>query len=187
MPQLALELNPAPVQLQLVWDAPAPAPTPQTAEPQAAAKAAQPQPAWTVEDSQRCRARIEATLADIAAQEAGTLPTYKPRKRTMAERYANTEPEQLATYYRQAEKFLLTDRMLRNRQAKQAEHWAMTKANLKWIAAGSPEPIVWAPKPQDVKRVNNDLERHEWAVKFIRFYDRLPKARRLIRRARRAT
>ena len=108
------------------------------------------------------------------------------KRLTMAQRYARTSPAELVALFRQAESWKLTDRQLAHRKAKAERLAAQDAAAMDWIAAGSPEPVVYAAKPADVRRNARDLDRHAWACEFMAWYAKQPASKRPVRMARRA-
>ena len=116
-----------------------------------------------------------------------SAPAAEPVSRAFARhRWAEATTTELAELHRQAEDWTLTDRQVANRIAKRERLAAQDAAALDWIAAGSPEPIVYAAKPADVRKVARELDRHEWACAFLAWYAKQPAAKRPVRKARRA-
>ena len=129
-----------------------------------------------------------ATPAPVLALPAADVrPAAEPISRAFARhRWAEATTAELAQLYRQAEGWTLTDRQVANRIAKRDCLAAQDAAALDWIAAGSPEPIVYAAKPADVRKTQRELDRHEWSCAFLAWYGKQPAAKRPVRKARRA-
>lgn len=126
-------------------------------------------------------------VAPVPVVSVPVAPAAEPISRAFARhRWAEATTTELAKLYRDAEAWKLTDRQVANRKAKAERLAAQDAAALDWIAAGSPEPIVYAAKPADVRKVARELDRHEWACVFLAWYAKQPAAKRPVRKARRA-
>lgn len=125
--------------------------------------------------------------AVVLPTETAPEATPEPVSRAFARhRWAEATTAELTQLHRQAEDWTLTDRQVANRIAKRERLAAQDAAALDWIAAGSPEPIVYAAKPADVRKVARELDRHDWACAFLAWYAKQPAAKRPVRKARRA-
>jgi len=132
------------------------------------------------------RKALQAAAAEIeAAKPEATRKPATRKPRTMAERYGNASSAELTRLHRQAEDYKLTDRQVRNRIAKRAAMEAADAAALADLDAGCPKGLQ-VTKPATWRKNERDLDRHEWAVTFLAWYDKQPAAKRPVRKARRA-
>lgn len=118
----------------------------------------------------------------------------------MKERYGHYGPKHLASLYRDAESYLLTDRQVTiwsNKVKAEEANSRLVLQYLKDLDRLSEKGLLRKygknedKHPQLTARAKSNkvyrtLDRHQWAVAFMAWYWRLPAKQRLIRKARHA-